>query len=862
MSRLRSLVPFCWLPAVTVGLLLSFGSLRCVFGQEPGVSFRIPDTRPTSPNPRPDRRETNSRRNTSSQALPHNAPESAAEKEKQQVIKKAIEAGNQARKESQYELAFANYQSVLEQDPKDERAYYGSGNLYSDLYCFDSAITQYRKAIDLEKDYLEAVVGLGYAYVGKERYDDAEKQFLHALTVKPNNVDSRIGLGIVYRTKGNYQAAIEQINFVLNDKSVTDQDRALASIALGDVYWKQEKWPDVIAQYQKALDLNPKLDRAYLSLGAAQMTAAFSRFASIKPQDASADDRRVLAGSARDAAANIEKAINEHGYSKPDGYLFLSHALIQQSRYQDAVSKTKIYLVKIGEIERPLTPSVMSIAAKCDYGFARLKSEGYWQLAFIREEESLSVINPQQKAGLLSEAAKNYAEAIRLREDHVHAYSGLATIYMQQEKYEEAIAQYHKAIIHAKDESSKARFRKNISINHRLKGRDYEKQGKYAEAIVQYENALRNATEDPDRARIYEAIGLAYSSLKRVDDAISNVNEAIKRDPTNPSFYESLASIYITQNNFEETLKWLKRADEVRKTPSTKPDPYHFVGVTYTIRFIYRRNEEDFKEAVKWLKKAIEIKSDSASAYQALGNLYQYHADADDALLNLKLAIKYDPQNINNYLDVASVYVGLKQNNRAAIGYLKKSNEIKETTDAHSQLGVAYHREGNDTEAIKHGLRAIEIDPKSLDSHLHLASIYRDQRKYAETIRYINKAIEIAPDDFRPYKDLAKVHEIQHNNAEAIHNYQEAIKNFKLDIPWLRNLYLCRIERLRARYLEAISCFQKIPNFNDPAQIYYDVGVTYVAGKNKKAALAEHQKLKQIRSFLAVDLLRLINEIK
>ena len=48
--------------------------------------------------------------------------------------------------------------------------------------------------------------------------------------MKPNNVDSRIGLEIVYKTKGNYQAAIEQLNFVLNDKSVTQQDRALASV--------------------------------------------------------------------------------------------------------------------------------------------------------------------------------------------------------------------------------------------------------------------------------------------------------------------------------------------------------------------------------------------------------------------------------------------------------------------------------------------------------------------------------------------------------------------------------------------------------------------------------------------------------
>lgn len=104
--------------------------------------------------------------------------------------------------------------------------------------------------------------------------------------------------------------------------------------------------------------------------------------------------------------------------------------------------------------------------------------------------------------------------------------------------------------------------------------------------------------------------------------------------------------------------------------------------------------------------------------------------------------------------------------------------------------------------------------------------------------------------------------EIQHNNAEAIHNYEEAIKNLKPDIPWVRNLFLCRIERLKGRYVEAVNCFQKIPNINNPGQIYYDVGMTYVAAKNKKAAMVEYEKLREMRSVFAGDLIKLINDLK
>jgi tetratricopeptide (TPR) repeat protein len=274
-----------------------------------------------------------------------------------------------------------------------------------------------------------------------------------------------------------------------------------------------------------------------------------------------------------------------------------------------------------------------------------------------------------------------------------------------------------------------------------------------------------------------------------------------------------------------------------------------------------RRSEEDFKEATSWLKKAIEVRSSFAEAYKALGVTYWKHFDAEDALTNFYAANRYDANDADTFVNMARVYLELKNNNQGAIGCLKKAIEIKPSfAEAYSLLGVAHNREGNIDEAIKQTLKAIEIDPKYYQAYLDLGSIYRDHKNYPEALRSINKAIEITPDDYRPYKELAKLYESQQKSEEAINNYQEATKNLKIDVPWVRNLFLCRIERLRAHYAAAIGCFQQITSADQPGLISYEIGATYVASKNKKAALAEYEKLKQIRSSLADDLFRLIHE--
>jgi tetratricopeptide (TPR) repeat protein len=535
------------------------------------------------------------------------------------------------------------------------------------------------------------------------------------------------------------------------------------------------------------------------------MGAGFTKLASLglsKLKDAAPQDRAALHDAAKQATANFEKAKQRFNYNHPNLYLSLGIALAYQSRYQEAASKLNDYFAEVKKLENHLS----SIASKCDAGFNRLNAEGYQHLGFIYDLESEFEANEQRKAELINKAIEQFNQAVKLKQDYASVYGMLGSMYWSQNKSDEAISQYKKAILFETDDSARATW--------------------------------------------YRSLGSVYSQKGNADEALKHVREAIRLNPNNPSFYESLASIYVAQNKLEETLEALNKATALRTEPTANPGPYYYLGVTYAIRFMQKRNEKDFEEAIRWLKKAVEIKPNEAMYYQALGTSY-------------KKAIEYDPKNPNPYFDMADIYANLKHNKDAAIEALKKAIELKpDYAKAYRSLGINYYHKDNVTEAVKQLLKAIEIDPKYLQAYIDLAEIYKAQKNYPEAIKYFERATELSPTEFYSYKELAKIYEAQQKNEVAVRYYEEAINRLSADDSSTKNLYLGRIARLKGQYAEAIEYFRKVNFPDEPGQAYYEIGVLYVVSKNKSAALEQHRQLVQLKSPLADELLKRIKEMK
>jgi tetratricopeptide (TPR) repeat protein len=739
-----------------------------------------------------------------------------------------ITEGNQARRNSEYQRAVEAYERAALLDKKDPRPHHGLGNVYLDLSCADSAIAEFRAALLLKSNYRDALFGLASALVTKQRYDEAEAQYQQVLKLKKDDTGGRVGLAFVLWKRKKYDEAIERLKQITVTSSTKNDDRAAVYLILGDIYREQAKWDDARENYKQALALNSAHGaadnytsvNAAIGLGLTRLLPAMDRFGSFANDERPTEERAQVISAAREAEEYFRRAIFEFKHNHPSGYLLWALALEFQLQFRDAENKFSAYLKAVEKLEADL-PTIAKTKT-CDYGFGQLKANYYRFQALSYQQERFLTSDHHRIVELDQKTIECLQQVIRLKGDDAFPYSALAGLYALQKKY--------------------------------------------AAAIEQYDHALSREMDEKKKASYYSGRGNAYAYIGRIKDAIDDLNRAIRIKPDDPLAYWNLSSLHEQQGNWDEAIAVANKALEHQSPPPAHS--YFFHANIHFRRWRRQGNQADFEMAVKQVKQAISIQPAYASAYLLLGSLYKLHPDSaksEEALVNYELAAKYDPKNAAIHYGLGDFYYAIKKNDNAAIQSLKTAVALKpDHADSYWLMGKAYFRKGDDAEAVKQFQNAIKHDPKQLDAYIELAGVYDRQKNFEEALKWLLKATEEFPTDYLPYKEAARVYSQHQKNDEAIRYYEKAIDLVDADLAWFGEVMKCRVTRLRAKYTESIACLQgiKLPSSADPAQIPYDLGLTHVASGNKQAAQAQYEELKRLKSSLAEDLLKQINEMK
>lgn len=737
----------------------------------------------------------------------------ALDVKKRSEFKLAIEEGNEARNNFHYGEALASYLKASQLFPKDEHTYYGLGNVYFDVYCYDGAIDFYSRAVKLKSDYFDALVQLGYAYFNKERYDEAEEQFTAAINLQPKNISARLARFYVWAKKGKYEEAFAGVNQIINDKPTSDADRAFAYIALANVFVAQKKWEESIAPLEKATKIKPDFAEAFVRLGLSQLVTAFSNEPPL--MDVTLESKEKLTASSRQASETLRTAIDVKHYGHPNGYLLLGMALMYQSNYQGASSKITVYLEKVKQLQDRLASLDSSLTQKCDYAWGRLFADGHIQLGQIYEREADEPGANQNQ--LLDQAIQEYKKSVDSKQDYPSAHHALGTVYAKQHNYRDAVAEYERALI--------------------------------------------NQTTDSDKAGTYGVIGTMYAQMGQYTDALDKLNTAIRLDPKVSTGYQGLAVVYRKQGDYDQAIRLQTKANELERQPRASSS--YVLATAYFLRAQTKGNEADYEQAIELLNQAIKINPSFAPAYSALGNVYKFYkngANVDAALANYEKAKSYNPNDASIYFLIGDLHASVTHNYDAAIKYLNEAIRLKpDYADAYWILALVHRERKDDTEAVRLFLEGLKYR-KSRDAYFLLADTYDRQKNYAEAIKWMQEGVKVDPESHLPYLHLARFYTHWNKSDEAIRYYNEAINRLKPDDSANKNLYLCRIIRLRHQYDEALACFRKLV-YPQTDQVPYEIGATYVDAGNKQAALAQYQQLVTLKSPLAESLLQQINEM-
>jgi len=232
-------------------------------------------------------------------------------------------------------------------------------------------------------------------------------------------------------------------------------------------------------------------------------------------------------------------------------------------------------------------------------------------------EEEKEKGNTFYKSKDFDKALECYNKAIELNPENVVYLINKAAVFFETQKYEECIQTCDEAIEKGKTYKTDT---KNLAKAFARKGSALQKLEKYDDAITAFKSSLmehrvadtltklnacetekkeKEAVEYLDDAKAAEAKERGNEKFKAADypAAVREYGEAIKRKPSDATYYSNRAAAYIKLNDHQRALKDCDKALEL--------DPNYVKAVTRKAQIYYWQRE--YHKALEWYEKGLKL---------------------------------------------------------------------------------------------------------------------------------------------------------------------------------------------------------------------------------------------------------------
>jgi len=171
--------------------------------------------------------------------------------------------------------------------------------------------------------------------------------------------------------------------------------------------------------------------------------------------------------------------------------------------------------------------------------------------------------------------------------------------------------------------------------------------GKLEEAVKAYEEAIKKEPEEPI---YYNNLGICLNKLGKYEEAIGAFKKMLELQPQSLSANKSIGELYGIMNNYQEALPYFVKATEI--DPS-EPEAFYNLGACLM-------NLQDYPKALEAFSRVKVLKPDYAQAYYQVGMIYVNQNNKEEAIANLEKFLVLAPEDAN---------AGLVRN---VLEYLKK----------------------------------------------------------------------------------------------------------------------------------------------------------------------------------------------
>jgi tetratricopeptide (TPR) repeat protein len=197
---------------------------------------------------------------------------------------------------------------------------------------------------------------------------------------------------------------------------------------------------------------------------------------------------------------------------------------------------------------------------------------------------------------------------------------------------------------------------KGTGLSHNIHnnlGITYDRIGRYEEALEELNTALRL---NPGYIEVHNNLAVTYDRMGKYDEAERELQEALRLKPDYTEAHNNLGSLYARSGRYEEAIEELREA--LRLNPQYAV-AHNNLGHIHALQ---NKNQEAIMEFME----ALGIDPDYAPAHCNLGSIFAETGMYDEALKEFQEALRLDPESPEAYHGIGSVYYNLGSYERAA----------------------------------------------------------------------------------------------------------------------------------------------------------------------------------------------------
>ncbi|MFN0176223.1 MAG: tetratricopeptide repeat protein [Saprospiraceae bacterium] len=272
--------------------------------------------------------------------------------------------------------------------------------------------------------------------------------------------------------------------------------------------------------------------------------------------------------------------------------------------------------------------------------------------------------------------------------------------------------------------------------------------------------------KDPNNDTLLYLRATAYYKLDAFDEAMADLERAMKRDSMQPAYYHLLADILLDYARPNDS----RKAIEVLKLAAQRfPDRISTLLKLSEFQLIVRKHND----ALATLDKVLQRDPQNAEAFYMAGRVALDKGDTTNAVASLQKSVKIDVDNADAWFFLGRIFS--QRNNPVALQYFDNALRVDSTyLEAQEFKAVFYKRRGEFEKAFELYRDLILRDPDYANAYFDMGVIYLELDSFSKAYDNFNIATKVDPIFVKAYYYRGIASEKLGNLEGALADYKQA----------------------------------------------------------------------------------------